>query len=98
MDALGRRIVHFAVANAAAGGHRLQFAGAKVAVAAGAVAVVERALQHPRENFHVVVAMFAETRRGFDDVVVDHAQRAVAQIVRVVIAAKRKRVPAVQPT
>ena len=59
--------------------------------------MLERALEHVREDLHVAVAVRAEPRARRDAVVVDHAERAEAHVLVVVVLAGRERVPAVEP-
>ena len=40
-----------------------------------AVAVLERAVEHPRDDLHVAVRVRAEAAAGRDDVVVEHEQQ-----------------------
>ncbi len=67
------------------------------ALVAHAVAVLERAGDDVGEDLGVAVRMHAEARAGRDDIVIDHAQRAIAHVVWVEVLAKGKAVAAVEP-
>ena len=47
-----------------------------------AVAVLERAVEHPRDDLHVAVRVRAEAATGRDDVVVVHDQQPVPGVRR----------------
>src|SRR6185436_280515 len=61
------------------------------------VLVLQLAFDDVTENFRVLMRMLAKALACFHHVVVDHAQRAIAHVVGIEIAAKGERVPAVQP-
>src|SRR5262249_5959130 len=91
------RIVHLTVTNPTPRGHGLQFSRSQIAIAARAVSMVQPPVEHPSENLHVVMAMLTKTTSRLDNVIIDHAKRAIAHIVRIVIPSKRKRMPPVEP-
>src|SRR4051812_26898288 len=97
MDGFAARGIDLAVANAAARGHRLHFAGTDLAFGAGAVGMPQRALDHPGDDLHIVVAVFTKAAARLDDIIIDDAERPIAHVVGIVVAAERKRVKAVEP-
>ena len=58
---------------------------------------VERALEHVGDDLHVAVRVGAEALAGRDAVVVDHAQRAEAHVLGVVVVGEREGVVGVEP-
>ena len=64
---------------------------------AHAVLVREPAVEHVGQDLHVAMAVRTEALAGRDAIVVEHAQRAKAHVLRIVVPAERKRVIAVQP-
>src|SRR3954453_16081485 len=89
--------INLTMSNPAAGCHRLHFARANFAISAGAVAVAQRAFDHPGNDLHVLMAVLAEAASRLDNVVVDHSQGSVSHILRIVVAAEGKRMAAVEP-
>jgi hypothetical protein len=85
------------VADAGARGHDLHVVGADDRTGADAVLVLERTLQHVRQDLHVAVAVRPESLSRLDAVLVDDAQRTEAHVRGVVVLAERERVPAVEP-
>ena len=65
--------------------HALRETGPDHAVVAFAVAVLERAVEHPRDDLHVAVRVRAEPAAGRDDVVVVDEQQPVVRVLRVVV-------------
>jgi hypothetical protein len=94
---VGRRGVELAVGHAGARAHALHVARADDRAGAHRVAVLEPALEHIRDDLHVLVAVRAEALLGLHAVFVDHAQRAEAHVRRVVVVGERERVEAVEP-
>src|SRR2546423_10267833 len=76
VDRLSGRWVEFAVAYAAACGHTLAIAGKNHRTGSQAVFVLEFALEHVRDDFHVAMRMRWKTGIGRDPIFVDDAQRA----------------------
>ncbi len=76
--------------DARAGAHPLREARIDHAHGAGAVAVLELAVEHPRDDLHVGVRVRAEASAAADDVVVVHEQQPVMGVGRVVVAPKLK--------
>src|SRR5262249_53549332 len=97
MHGLGRRRVVLAVGDAGAGGHPLHLARPDDGAVAEAVLVLEGAIEHVADDLHVAMAVGAEALAGRHAVLVDHAQRSEAHVFRVVVAAERKGVAAVEP-
>src|SRR5262249_31955051 len=77
--------------------HALQLARADHRGVAEAVLVLERALEHAGHDLHVAVRVSPEAAARLDPVLVDHPQRAEAQVARVVVVGERERVPAREP-
>ncbi len=84
------RRIELAVADSCACGHALNFAAADDRAGAEAVFVFQRPAHHVGDDFHVAVWVHAEAAAGKDDVVVDHAQRAEAHPVGIVVIAERE--------
>src|SRR5215510_9060672 len=83
--------------DARSGGHALHIARFDDRASAQAVAMLERALEHIRDDLHIAVRMRRETAAGFNAVVVDDAQRPEAHVLLVVVGAERKCMAAVEP-
>ncbi len=92
-----RRWIEFAVQDARARRHMLQFTGTDHRAGAHAVAVLQRSIQNPRQNFHVAMRMHAEPLSRRDDILVQHSQRPELHMLRIVILIERKCESAVQP-
>src|SRR4030095_16849812 len=86
-----------AVHDAGAGPHHLDLPRMDDPAAARAVLVLERALQHVRQDLHVPMAVTPDPLARLDPVVVDHTECAEPQVLRIVVVAERERVPAVEP-
>src|SRR5688572_21226978 len=93
----GPVLVEFAMAHAAAGAHALHVAGHDGGAVPHGVLVAERALEHVAEDLHVAVAVRAEARARPHAVFVDHAQRAVADVARIVVVGEREAVVGLEP-
>src|SRR5450759_4037884 len=91
------RWIELAVLHALPRAHALHVAGTDHRAVAHAVLVLERALEDVGDDLHVAVAMGAEALARLHDVLVDHAQAAKPNVLRVVVIGKRKRVVAVEP-
>ena len=91
------RGVVLAVGHAGARGHALQLAGADHRRGAEAVLVLERALEHASHDLHVAVRVRRKALARLDPVLVDHAQRAEAHVLRVVVVGEGERVAALEP-
>ena len=61
------------------------------------VLVLERTIEYIADDLHIVMAVFCEAPARGHGVVVDHAQVRHAHVSRVVVAAEREGVIAVQP-
>src|SRR5258706_9712460 len=90
-------VVGLAVLHAASGAHALHVARHDGRTVAHRVLVRERAFEHVADDLHVSVAVRAEAGARLDAVLVDHAQRAVAHVPRVLIVGERKAVERAQP-
>ena len=92
MEWFGAAGIELTVRDAAARAHELNLPALEHAAVAHAVLVLQRAFQHVTENFHVAVRMRAEALSGRDAIVVNDAQRAEADVRRVVVVGKRESV------
>src|SRR5918992_271637 len=93
----GRVGVVLAVPHAGAGAHALHVARHDDRGVAHRVLVRERPGEHVAHDFHVAMGMRAEAGPGLHAVLVDHDERAVAGMPRVVIVGERERVIALEP-
>src|SRR5690606_10694345 len=91
MDRFIGRLVIFAMHDAGACAHALHVAIADGRSIAHTVRMGEFALQYIRNNFHVAMAVLAESAPGLLSVFVDDKQRAKASMGRIMIAAERER-------
>src|SRR5271156_2678836 len=89
--------IEFAVQDARARGHVLQFTGTDHRAGTHAVAVFQRSIQNPRQNFHVAMRMHPEPLSRRDDILIQHTQRPELHMFRIVILIERKCESAVQP-
>ena len=85
------------MSDAGAGAHALNFTGTNHRARAGAIAVGEFTLQHVGHDLRVAVSVCREAGAGGDAVFVDNSQSAKAHVLRVVIAAERECMAAVEP-
>src|SRR5882724_7570626 len=97
MNAVLRRRVVLAVGHARTGAHALHIAGPDHRTGAHAVLVFQFAVEHVADDFHVAVRMLAEALSRGNAVFVDHAQRAVSHVLRIVVTGEGERVEALQP-
>src|SRR5882724_6463444 len=93
-----RRMVIFAVTDAGARAHALHVAGPDDRAVAGAIAMLQRPLQHIGDDLHVTVRMCPEPRSGLHPVVINDAQLAESHVPGVDIVVERERMGAVKPT
>lgn len=93
----GLRRVELAVANAGARRHALHVAGSDHRAVAHRVAVLERAIEHVRDNLHVTMAVRAEAAARLHAILVEDTERAKAHVRGVVVVGEREGVVAVQP-
>ncbi len=84
--------------HAGAGGHALHVTGADHGAVAHAVPVLQGALQHIGNNFHIAVAVGVEASARLHPVLVDDPQGAEAHECRIVIVAEGEGVATVEPT
>src|SRR2546429_616760 len=94
---LFRSRIEFAVLYAGAGGHVLHFARADHAPVAHRVLVLQRAAEDVSDDLHVAMGMRAETLARHDQIIVDDAQAAEADPLRVKIIRETESVIGVQP-
>ena len=94
---LGRGVIALAVEHAGPCAHSLYVAGPDDRPGAHAVGVLERALEHVRQDLHVAMRVPPEAPAGRDPVLVDDPQRAEAHVSRIDVVGERESVPAVEP-
>src|SRR5437762_14013761 len=92
VERFGAAGIELTVRDAASRAHELNLAGLEHAAVAHTVLVLQRAFQHVTEDFHVAVRMRAKALSGRDAIVVNDAQRAEADMRRVVVVGKRESV------
>ena len=90
-------LVDFAMHHARASAHGLDLSCCQYFRMAHRIAVAELPLHHHRDDLHVAVGVHAKALAWGDGVVVDHPQGAKPHPLRIVVASKGKRVPAIQP-
>src|SRR4029077_5932881 len=89
--------VVFAMGDAAARTHTLDFARPDGGTGAQAILILERAFQHIADDLHVAMAVIGKAALGRDLVLIDYAQIAKAHMGRVIILAEGEGVAAVEP-
>ena len=89
--------IELAVGHTGPGAHALQVIGANDRTVAHGVAMLQLTGENVGENFHVAVAVLAEALARGDAVVVDDAQRAVFDPLRILVIGERERVVGLQP-
>src|SRR6266581_7511784 len=88
----GAARIELTVGHSPARAHQLDLARPEHAAIAHAVFVLQRAFEHIAEDLHLPMRVRAETLPGRDAVIVDHSQRAEANMRRIVIVRERERV------
>ena len=81
-------VIELGVTHAGARAHALHITGNNGRAIAHRIFVRQRTIQHITDDFHVAVTMGTEAGTGLHAILVDHAQRAVADVVRVVVIGK----------
>src|SRR5580698_1908687 len=97
MRGIFRRRVEFAMHDSRSRGHMLQLSGTYHCPGAHAVAVLERSVQYPCQDFHVAVRMHSKTFSWRHNILIQHAQGPELNMFRIVILVKRKRESCIQP-
>jgi hypothetical protein len=97
MHALLVGSVVLAVRHPGARAHPLHVAGTDHRAVAERIAVREAALEHVADDLHVAMAVGAESLPGLDAILVDHAQRAEAHVIGIVVAGEGEAVEGVEP-
>src|SRR5262245_25883833 len=59
--------------------------------------MLERPLEHPRQDLHVPMPVRRKPPASYDTVLVDHAQAPEAHVRRIVVLGERERVARVEP-
>jgi hypothetical protein len=59
--------------------------------------VLQRAAEYEGDDLHVTMRVSVESAGSGDAVIIDHAQRAEAHVLRVAVIGERERVVAVEP-
>ena len=98
MHRLILRRIEFAVLHSGAGGHVLHLARADHTPVAHRVLVLQRAAEDVSDNLHVPMRMRSETHPRHDEIIVDDAQAAEADPLRVVIIREAESVIGVEPS
>src|SRR5574340_1021338 len=97
MHLLTLRRVELTMLNACPRTHALHAARADDRSGTHAVPVRERPFQHITDDFHVAVAVCAETAAGLDGIIVDDAQGTKLDMFGIIVIRERKAVPGIQP-
>ena len=90
--------IELAMHNASSRRHPLCIAGPEDRAVAEAIAMLQRARQHPDYDLHGAMRMCRKSGAGRHDVVIDHAQHRKPHRRRIVVFAERERVPAIEPS
>src|SRR6266849_3313560 len=90
-------VVVLAVQHPAPGAHPLHVARYDGRAVTHRIPVAERAFEHVADDFHVAVAMRADTRASLHPVLVEHAQHAVAHMARILVIREREAVVRIEP-
>src|ERR1700677_1001407 len=91
------RWIKFAVQDARTRRHVLQLAWTDHRTSPHVVAVFQRSVQNPRQDFHVAMRMHPEPLSRRDDILIQHPQGAELHVLRVVILIERKCESGIQP-
>src|SRR5438045_7258869 len=97
MHRLRRRRIEFAVPNPRARAHPLHVARAYRRTVADRILVRKRTGKHVADDFHIAMAMRAESLSGLDPVLIDHTERAELDMPRIEIVRERKAVERLEP-
>src|ERR1700691_4539629 len=89
--------IEFAVQDARTRRHVLQLTWTDHRACTHVVAVFQRSVQNPRQDFHVAMRMHAKPLSGRDDILMQHPQGAELHVLRVVILIERKCESGIQP-
>src|ERR1700683_480953 len=77
--------------------HMLQLSGTNHCAGAHAVAVLQRSIQYPCQDFHITVRMHSKTFSRRHNILIQHAQGPELYMLRVVVLIERKRESRIQP-
>ncbi len=83
--------------DARAGGHALGDTGAKHAMVAVRVAMLECTFEDPGDDFHVSVSVGVEPSAGGDTIVIRDDQQAVARVRRIMVMPETEAVATIEP-
>ena len=97
MDELGARMIELAVRYACPRTHALNVSRADYRSGAEAVFVLERAVDHVRDDLHVAVRMRAESFSRLNPIFVDDPKRSEPHELRIVVIREGKGVIALEP-
>src|SRR5580658_9234704 len=97
MRGILRRRIKFAVHDPRSRRHMLQLSGTDHCSGAHAVAVLQRAIQYPRQDFHITVRMHSKTFSRRHNILIQYAQGSELNVFRIVILVERKRESRIQP-
>src|SRR3546814_711999 len=90
-------VVELRMGDAAPGAHALNLTRNDHGAIAHGILVGERALNDIADDFHVAMAMGAETLARLHAILVDHSQRPPMHVLGVVVVGEREAVPGVEP-
>src|SRR5580700_2384320 len=97
MRGILRRGIKFAVHDPRSRRHMLQLPGTYHCTGAHAVAVLQRSIQYPGQDFHITVRMHSKTLSWRHNILIQHAQGTKLDMLRIVILVKRKCESRIQP-
>src|ERR1051325_8242494 len=83
--------------DSAAGRHGLDFIGADDVLFTCTVAMQNVAFDNIRNDFHIAMGVGSKALAWCDLIVVEHAQRVEAHVVRIMIVTKRKGLVGIEP-
>src|ERR1700693_1893938 len=92
-----RRRIKFAVHDPGSRCHMLQLSGTYHCAGAHAVAVLQRSIEYPGQDFHVPVRMHSKSFSRRPNIFIQHAQGSELDMLRIVILVERKRESRIQP-
>ena len=95
---LGFGCIEFAVDDPASGRHRLDFIRSDNVLFTCAVTMQHVPFDDVGDDFHIAMGMRPKPLPGCDAIVVQHAQRAEAHVLRIVVVTKRKGLVSIEPS
>jgi hypothetical protein len=89
--------IHLRVPDARARAHALGQTGIEEPAVSFGVLVLQLAVQHPRDDFHVAMGMGLEARARSDDIVIAHEQQPVMGVPFIIMMSKAEAMARVEP-